>query len=496
MVDRKQSGASRKKASRTPQRRSARTRASGGDAHNESKLKLEPESENEAPDPPLAKQVGDEDIATTSGSPYKKEDDVAVQSPLNNDGDVLMSNAPIQCDPPSSANHPAQQTSPLEDPSLAPTTTTFASRHSSLVIPPDPMFARASRRKISYAEMNEDDDFEEPKEVVNPDRRKSTRKAAAPKELAPEPSKAQRSNPRRTKETRKRATAGTTSRKSRVSEAQKWSVEFLISNPKSKLASGNLFTILNKEVWDLLSEEDQQEALKFLPEHDKVYEPVDASKISEDIQPKARLADNFWEANVYFKEGVHNFQTNLSEGRYDPDFLAEADRAKALRDSGACEDFKNQQFELFWGQKQQIPRGAIAGEASRVKVQTLAKHNFLKEGDVWSYRRTFQGYDEAVEKDIILISIDPKDYSFTFAYPPGTHQYTSAERPDKIISNVISMGALETVILKEDGRGPESPPNGNAFKVFRIKRAAQDIGSLFEVRADFYSKYMATDADK
>ncbi|KAL7266402.1 hypothetical protein RUND412_011053 [Rhizina undulata] len=426
--------------------------------------------------PMKAKQVGYKDIATTSGSPYKKEDDVAVKSPLKNDGDVLMSNAPIQCNRPSSANHPTQQTPPFEDPSLAPTTTTFASHHSSLVIPPDPMSAGASRRKISYAEMNEDHDFEEPKEVVNPHRRKFTRKAAAPKELSPEPSQAQRSNPRRTKETRKRATAGTTSRKSRVSEAQKWSVEFLMSIPKSKLASGNLFTILNKEVWDLFSEEDQQEALKFLPEHDKVYELVDASKISEDIQPKARLADNFCEANVHFKEG--------------------ADRAKALRDSGACEDFENQQFELFWGQKQQIPRGAIAGEASRVKVQTVAKHNFLKEGDVWSYRRTFKGYDEAVEKDITFISIDLKDYSFTFAYPPGTNEYTSAERPDKIISNVISMGALETLILKEDGRGPESPPNGKAFKVFRIKRATQDIGSLFKVRADFYSKYLVTDTDK
>ncbi|KAL7270244.1 hypothetical protein RUND412_007052 [Rhizina undulata] len=173
---------------------------------------------------------------------------------------------------------------------------------------------------------------------------------------------------------------------------------------KAPPAHVHFITILNKEVWDLLSEEIQQKALKFLPEHDKVYDPVDASKISEDIQPKARLADNFWEANKVMFELQEDFQR--------------------------------------------------------------------------------------------LVSIDLKDYSFTFAYPPGTHQDTSAEQPDKIISNVISMGSLETVILKEDGRGPDSPANGNAFKVFGIKRAAQDIVSLFEVCADLYSKYMATDANK
>ncbi|KAL7266375.1 hypothetical protein RUND412_011080 [Rhizina undulata] len=176
------------------------------------------------------------------------------------------------------------------------------------------------------------------------------------------------------------------------------------------------------------------EGPEFLPEHDKVYDPVDASEISEDIQPKARLKVNFWEANVHFKVVVHNFQTNLSEGRYDPDFLAEADRAKALRDSGACEAFKNHSLSYS---------GAKSNRSTAVPSPVKLRV------------RTFKGYDEAVEKDITLISIDPKDYSFTFAYLPGTHQYTSAERPDKIISNDISMGALETIILKEDGRGPE-----------------------------------------
>ncbi|RPB16151.1 hypothetical protein P167DRAFT_481484 [Morchella conica CCBAS932] len=90
-----------------------------------------------------------------------------------------------------------------------------------------------------------------------------------------------------------------------------------------------------------------------------------------------------------------------------------------------------------------------------------------------------------------LIAIDPEDFSLTFSYPPGRLQVSVDGKPDKIVSGVLSITALETLLCREDGRPPAKLPNGNAFKTFRIKRNEQDIGSLFDVRMEFHSKYLS-----
>ena len=50
--------------------------------------------------------------------------------------------------------------------------------------------------------------------------------------------------------------------------------------------------------------------------------------------------------------------------------------------------------------------------------------------------------------------------------------------------------ALEKKILQVDGR-IENPPNGNAWKVIRCKRDNQDMGSLWEMREEFYVRQPA-----
>lgn len=94
-----------------------------------------------------------------------------------------------------------------------------------------------------------------------------------------------------------------------------------------------------------------------------------------------------------------------------------------------------------------------------------------------------------------LIAIDPDDFSLTFSYPPGKLQVSSDQKPDKVISNVVSVTALENLLCKEDGRAPSKLPNGNAFKTFRIRRNEQDIGSLFDVRTEFHVKYLSPKTD-
>ena len=48
-----------------------------------------------------------------------------------------------------------------------------------------------------------------------------------------------------------------------------------------------------------------------------------------------------------------------------------------------------------------------------------------------------------------------------------------------------SLGALDDAMLKIDGR-VKNPPHGNAWKVIRCRRKNQDMGTLFEIREDYY----------
>ncbi|KAI5849589.1 Asx homology domain-containing protein [Morchella snyderi] len=281
-----------------------------------------------------------------------------------------------------------------------------------------------------------------------------------------------------------------------------WEEEFLMTNPNSIYAI-NLRQIFNSAAWDKISDEDKKYLMKHLPECDKVYE------VSEDVTdptpPKAQLVDGFWN-NSQLIARINQVEYDLGEGKYTAKTQKIVEEARKLAQSTEFDTFKENKFEAFWGQKQRVDYNAVAGDTTNVKLETLAKHSALRVGDVFSLRRSFQtatggsskkGKKAAsilVEKDAKLIAIDPEDFSLTFSYPPGRLQVSIDGKPDKIISGVVSITALETLLCREDGRPPAKLPNGNAFKTFRIKRNEQDIGSLFDVRMEFHSKYLSPQA--
>lgn len=83
-----------------------------------------------------------------------------------------------------------------------------------------------------------------------------------------------------------------------------------------------------------------------------------------------------------------------------------------------------------------------------------------------------------------------------FSFPPGTHEIENVDRENVVMEKVLSMGALENRMIREDGRIEGKIPNGNAIKSIRIVRKGEDIGSVFELRAKFYGQYLAVDADR
>lgn len=261
-----------------------------------------------------------------------------------------------------------------------------------------------------------------------------------------------------------------------------------------------------------------------------MYPPT--TDVSDATTPQATLVDDFWD-NPQLLVRISHVETDIAEGKYTPENQAAIIEARKRSEAGEFNEFKDNKFEQFWGQKQRVNYEAVAGDTKEVKIATLAKHQVLRVGDVFSLQRVFRnqvkktkggsvkggsvtkGSGVTIEKDAKvrlspgplllkssltnpppqLIAIDPDDFSLTFSYPPGKLQVSTDNKPDKVISGVVSAGALETLLCKEDGRAPSKLPNGNAFKTFRIRRNDQDIGSLFDVRMEFYAKYISPKAD-
>lgn len=88
------------------------------------------------------------------------------------------------------------------------------------------------------------------------------------------------------------------------------------------------------------------------------------------------------------------------------------------RVAGHFDNFKEKEFEEYWGQKQKIDWNVLAGHASKVRLDELLREELFRVGDVWCFDHTFGRGEEAirVEKECKIVKIDGK--SITLAIPP------------------------------------------------------------------------------
>jgi len=59
--------------------------------------------------------------------------------------------------------------------------------------------------------------------------------------------------------------------------------------------------------------------------------------------------------------------------------------------AGEFDNWKDEQFEVYWGQKQKLYSDAIAGASSKIKLAEMITASVFKLGDVFSMRRHFSG---------------------------------------------------------------------------------------------------------
>lgn len=114
--------------------------------------------------------------------------------------------------------------------------------------------------------------------------------------------------------------------------------------------------------------------------------------------------------NPDFRSAVRQYQLDLEGGRYDPAWLAEADAAMEERAQGNFDQWKEEQFEEFWGQKQKVDSKALAGQSSTVKLNRLIEAGLCKVGDSWSYSRVFgQGKKKVLVEKVFKVCLRKSD---------------------------------------------------------------------------------------
>lgn len=137
----------------------------------------------------------------------------------------------------------------------------------------------------------------------------------------------------------------------------------------------------DERAWTLLSSEEQRQLLAMLPE------PV--VTVASDGQALLNAFQEYLKNNNAFQADVRLFQEDLSAGRYDGKWHADAKAAMTKRAEGRFDGWKEQQSEAFWGQKQKLNHKAVAGDSTTCKLATLVAAQCFRVGDIWSYSRGF-----------------------------------------------------------------------------------------------------------
>lgn len=141
------------------------------------------------------------------------------------------------------------------------------------------------------------------------------------------------------------------------------------------------------DFWAKMTPEEKLDIADGLPDH-------------INFEEDGRLPLSYIKYDPDFRQGLRLTQSHLEAGMLDPAWIAQAEQARQERAEGKFDDWKEQQFEEFWGQKQKVDPKALAGQSSTVKLNRLVEAGLFKEGDIFSYSRIFgQKKKTLVEKD-------------------------------------------------------------------------------------------------
>ncbi|KAK8249328.1 Asx homology domain-containing protein [Phyllosticta capitalensis] len=177
--------------------------------------------------------------------------------------------------------------------------------------------------------------------------------------------------------------------------APTWAPDYLLQDPKSRLGKANLTAILkDPRAWESLSKEQQIQLTQLLPN----VPGLDLDPANVDSDCLYSIVHEFLNNSALLSD-IAMFGEDLREGRLDPDWQRDGQAAMEMRARGDFDDWKVQEMEAFWGQKQKLQYDVLAGESSKIKLEELVREGTVQVGDVWVYKRNFPKDGAVVEKE-------------------------------------------------------------------------------------------------
>ncbi|EGE07469.1 hypothetical protein TEQG_06596 [Trichophyton equinum CBS 127.97] len=190
-------------------------------------------------------------------------------------------------------------------------------------------------------------------------------------------------------------TASNKRKSARGTKKNPWVDEaFVMTSEKSPLVDIDLAKLFAKpEAWTCLDEEEKKEILSLLPE--SVHPDAEPSTENPDgiIPP---LPGEFLRSTVW-RDATRQFQLDLANGKYDPQWQKQAHKAVKERAEGKFDAKKERDFEAFWGQKQRYHTNVPAGDSATVDFKTLVTNDLATDPNQFSAR-----YESCVDNKAIV----------------------------------------------------------------------------------------------
>ncbi|KFX86938.1 hypothetical protein V490_08701 [Pseudogymnoascus sp. VKM F-3557] len=251
-----------------------------------------------------------------------------------------------------------------------------------------------------------------------------------------------------------------------------WSAENVLQNPKSPLVNANLKGLFsNPEAWNILDKETKAKLIGMLPESTHVLDEVDG---------ELRISENFLKFDQNWAHYLGRAQEDIAEGRNDPVWLEEAAAASEQRTDGEFDDWKDNEYEQFWGVKQRLQSNVLTGLSGSIKFDDLITRELIKPGDIFLFQRTINKI--FIEKEIKFIEVQGSGNKRVIrcSLPPGASKFSKGN--EDIISEINGPESMCKAAIQADGRLKGKPPNGNSWKTIRVLRNNQDLGTLWDIR--------------
>ncbi|KAK9451915.1 Asx homology domain-containing protein [Limtongia smithiae] len=126
----------------------------------------------------------------------------------------------------------------------------------------------------------------------------------------------------------------------------KYTTEYLLTNSRSPLVSiSDLSFLVNEDSFNALPESARAHLMSILAPVD--HAPPSPSASNSTPRPVA----GFFSHNTVLQEAIRDFQSDISLGRYTKSYARDLSRARAAIARGSTDKYKDNEFELWWGQR-------------------------------------------------------------------------------------------------------------------------------------------------